>query len=157
MPCSASTDGLSAGAQPIGSSFESISERLSTSSGTNNNVSTTTTSATTTPGITSAHAVNRDEEMINWLKNLKLNDEAVQKVLIFLFMKLSGYIWILTTVIIMFQFVYEDLTHSDVLHLMTRDDLRRLGLKAGPELRVWKAILCEREDAEVSDKENNNQ
>jgi len=42
--------------------------------------------------------------------------------------------------IFQFQFVDEELTFSDVTSLMDRDDLRRLSLKAGPELRIWKAI-----------------
>ena len=38
----------------------------------------------------------------------------------------------------------EDLTLTDVLELMSRDDLKRLRLKAGPELRIYRAILQHR-------------
>ena len=48
------------------------------------------------------------------------------------------------------QFTREELTLIDVLQLMSKEDLRRLGLKAGPELRIWKAILDERRKAKVS-------
>eukprot|EP00095_Tigriopus_kingsejongensis_P009279 maker-scaffold2334_size17013-snap-gene-0.5 protein:Tk09279 transcript:maker-scaffold2334_size17013-snap-gene-0.5-mRNA-1 annotation:"mitogen-activated protein kinase kinase kinase 5" len=61
-----------------------------------------------------------DEELVDWLRNLDLNDGSVQR------------------------FVNEDLTYSDVMSLMSRDDLRRLGLRAGPELRIWKAIQTQR-------------
>jgi hypothetical protein len=42
------------------------------------------------------------------------------------------------------RIVAEEITLSDLLDLVTRDDLRRLGLKAGPELRIWRAILHHR-------------
>ncbi|XP_054721753.1 mitogen-activated protein kinase kinase kinase 15-like isoform X2 [Uloborus diversus] len=41
-------------------------------------------------------------------------------------------------------FVSEKFSKSDVLSLMTREDLRHLGLKRGMELRIWRAILSHR-------------
>ncbi|XP_059083691.1 mitogen-activated protein kinase kinase kinase 15-like isoform X4 [Tigriopus californicus] len=63
-----------------------------------------------------------DEELVRWLRELNLHEGSIQK------------------------FVQEELTYSDVIGLMSRDDLRRLGLKAGPELRIWQAIQCQRDD-----------
>jgi len=61
-----------------------------------------------------------DCQLVAWLGGLGLNQETIAK--------MTG----------------EDLTLSDVLELMSRDDLRRLGLKAGPELRIWRAVLQHR-------------
>merc|ERR1712227_1194836 len=61
-----------------------------------------------------------DQNLVSWLKDLAIDDRSVD------------------------VFVNEDLTLNDVLELMSRDDLKRLGLKAGPELRIWRAILRHR-------------
>ncbi|KAL1413956.1 hypothetical protein MTO96_007892 [Rhipicephalus appendiculatus] len=58
----------------------------------------------------------RDEELMNWLQDLGMDTECIER------------------------FAREQFTKEDVLHLMTREDLRRLGLRLGPELRIWKAI-----------------
>jgi len=63
-----------------------------------------------------------DPDLVNWLSVLGLSQGSVDRIL------------------------GEDLTLGDVLDLMTRDDLKRLGLKAGPELRVWRAILTHRKE-----------
>lgn len=61
-----------------------------------------------------------DDKLVSWLESFDLDDLSINK------------------------FVYEELAYNDVMNLMTRDDLRRLGLKAGPELRIWQQILLER-------------
>ncbi|XP_017889680.1 mitogen-activated protein kinase kinase kinase 15 isoform X2 [Ceratina calcarata] len=43
------------------------------------------------------------------------------------------------------RFVYEQYTLEDVLNHVTRDDIRRLNLRGGIELRIWQAILKHRE------------
>lgn len=65
--------------------------------------------------------VHRDEDLMHWLQDLGMDTECTER------------------------FAREQFTKEDVLHLMTRDDLRRLGLRLGPELRIWKAIQQHRE------------
>nr|XP_050027260.2 mitogen-activated protein kinase kinase kinase 15-like isoform X3 [Dermacentor andersoni] len=65
--------------------------------------------------------VHRDEDLMHWLQDLGMDTECMER------------------------FAREQFTKEDVLHLMTRDDLRRLGLRLGPELRIWKAIQQHRE------------
>ena len=62
----------------------------------------------------------KDPALVKWLQNLGLNTSSIDRI------------------------IGEDLTLSDVLDLMSRDDLKRLGLRAGPELRIWRAILQHR-------------
>jgi len=61
-----------------------------------------------------------DPRLVDWLRELGLNKESTDRIL------------------------GEELTLTDMLELMDREDLKRLGLKAGPELRVWRAILTHR-------------
>jgi len=61
-----------------------------------------------------------DEALIRWLGTLSMNNETIVKI------------------------TSEEITLPDLLEFMTRDDLRRLGLKAGPELRIWRAICLHR-------------
>jgi len=70
--------------------------------------------------LTDSVEANKDPALVKWLQNLGLNTSSIDRI------------------------IREDLTLSDVLDLMSRDDLKRLGLKAGPELRIWRAILQHR-------------
>ncbi|XP_028967642.1 mitogen-activated protein kinase kinase kinase 15 [Galendromus occidentalis] len=57
-----------------------------------------------------------DPEMVRWLENIGLDEASVMK------------------------FVQERFSMEDVLQLVDREDLKRLGLKLGYEVRVWTAI-----------------
>lgn len=61
-----------------------------------------------------------DEELVSWLESNGLDRRDIN------------------------LFVSEGYRLSDVLDLMERDDLRRLGLRGGSELRLWRAILGHR-------------
>ena len=61
-----------------------------------------------------------DGKLRQWLKELEIDEASIRK------------------------FADEELSLHDVLHLMTRDDLGRLNLKLGPELRIWDKIMKER-------------
>ena len=62
-----------------------------------------------------------DPKLVDWLTGLNLNSDSKDRI------------------------VAEDLSLTDMLELMSREDLKGLGLKAGPELRVWRAILTHRQ------------
>ena len=67
-----------------------------------------------------------DARLHQWLKDLDLDENSIEK------------------------FAAEDLTYQDVLTLMTREDLSKLNLKLGPELRIWNRITTERKKFESS-------
>ena len=67
-----------------------------------------------------------DARLHQWLKDLDLDENSIEK------------------------FAAEDLTYQDVLTLMTREDLSKLNLKLGPELRIWNRVLTERKKFESS-------
>ncbi|XP_020288969.1 mitogen-activated protein kinase kinase kinase 15 isoform X1 [Pseudomyrmex gracilis] len=69
------------------------------------------------------HVVSQsDTDLVNWLQNLQIDETSIDR------------------------FLYEEYTLEDVLHYVTRDDLRRLNLRGGVELRIWHAILKHREN-----------
>ncbi|XP_014206497.1 mitogen-activated protein kinase kinase kinase 15 isoform X2 [Copidosoma floridanum] len=60
-------------------------------------------------------------ELIRWLQNLNVDTETIGR------------------------FIEEEYSLEDVLDYVTREDLRRLNLKGGIELRIWRAILKHRD------------
>ncbi|XP_029659596.1 mitogen-activated protein kinase kinase kinase 15 isoform X3 [Formica exsecta] len=57
-----------------------------------------------------------DMALVDWLRNLQVDDISIDR------------------------FLYEEYTLEDILCHVTRDDLRRLNLRGGIELRIWQAI-----------------
>ncbi|XP_073978068.1 apoptotic signal-regulating kinase 1 isoform X2 [Rhodnius prolixus] len=65
---------------------------------------------------------NTDVNLVKWLQSLHLDQQSVDK------------------------FLMEEYCLDDILHYVSRDDLKRMNLRGGVELRVWKAILAWRRD-----------
>ncbi|KZC13059.1 Mitogen-activated protein kinase kinase kinase 15, partial [Dufourea novaeangliae] len=62
-----------------------------------------------------------DEALVEWLQNLQIDEMSIER------------------------FIYEQYTLEDILCHITRDDIRRLNLRGGTELRIWLAILKHRQ------------
>jgi len=62
----------------------------------------------------------RDPRLIEYLSELHLDRMSIEK------------------------FLQEEYTYDDVMHYVTREDIKNLKLKGGVELRVWKAIAKHR-------------
>lgn len=63
-----------------------------------------------------------DSRLANWIQGLGLHESA-QK-----------------------MFLAEGYTLDDVLYCITQDDLRRTGLRAGTQLKIWRAIVQHRSE-----------
>ncbi|CAH1404104.1 unnamed protein product [Nezara viridula] len=74
------------------------------------------------PQISVSSDTTPDNKLVNWLQSMNIEEQSINK------------------------FVAEEYTLNDVLHYMGRDDLRRLQLKGGVELRIWNAILAWRKE-----------
>ena len=61
-----------------------------------------------------------DAKLRQWLRDLDLDESSIRR------------------------FSEEDLTFHDCVTFLTREDLRSLKLKLGPELRIWDAIMKQR-------------
>ncbi|KAF6208098.1 hypothetical protein GE061_016548 [Apolygus lucorum] len=66
--------------------------------------------------------IDHDSKLIAWLKGLGVDELSIEK------------------------FLSEEYTLEDVLHYVSREDLRRISLRGGVELRIWKAILTWRRE-----------
>ncbi|KAI1294720.1 Mitogen-activated protein kinase kinase kinase 15 [Halotydeus destructor] len=74
----------------------------------------------TTPIIVLDKEVHDDPELVTWLEERSFDHEVVEK------------------------FTLEGYTKEDVISLISRDDIRRMNLKGGVELRLWREILAVR-------------
>ncbi|KAM4701882.1 mitogen-activated protein kinase kinase kinase 15 [Discoglossus pictus] len=73
---------------------------------------------------------NRDQELVEWLRQQGATEDIVE------------------------QFVEEGYTLYDVLHDVTKDDLRCLRLRGGPLCRIWKAISKYRKPNKIMNVDN---
>nr|XP_045590226.1 mitogen-activated protein kinase kinase kinase 15-like isoform X3 [Procambarus clarkii] len=64
---------------------------------------------------------NIDMELVRWLQSLSIDRDVIDK------------------------FLAEDYTKDDVLTWMTRDDLRRMRMRGGVELRIWRSVVQHRQ------------
>ncbi|XP_043517864.1 mitogen-activated protein kinase kinase kinase 15 isoform X5 [Frieseomelitta varia] len=62
-----------------------------------------------------------DQALIEWLQSLQIDEMSIDR------------------------FLYEQYTLDNILNHVTREDIRRLNLRGGTELRIWQAILKHRE------------
>ncbi|XP_063990230.1 mitogen-activated protein kinase kinase kinase 15 isoform X2 [Diachasmimorpha longicaudata] len=69
---------------------------------------------------------NADQRLVEWLQGLGVDDASIDR------------------------FIYEEYTLEDVLFHMSRDDLRKLNLRGGVELRIWMAITSHRQNNNFS-------
>ncbi|XP_076294931.1 apoptotic signal-regulating kinase 1 isoform X4 [Lasioglossum baleicum] len=61
-----------------------------------------------------------DDDLVCWLQNLHIDEASIERI------------------------TYEQYTLNDILNHVTHDDIRRLNLRGGIELRIWQAILSHR-------------
>ena len=64
-----------------------------------------------------------DQALVEWLQDLQIDEASIER------------------------FMYEQYTLDDVLCHVTRDDIRRLNLRGGIELRIWQVILKHRDSS----------
>ncbi|XP_019696307.1 mitogen-activated protein kinase kinase kinase 15 isoform X2 [Harpegnathos saltator] len=76
----------------------------------------------TTTDIRNSNNTHPDTALIDWLRNLQIDEASIDR------------------------FLYEEYVLEDILDHITRDDLRRLNLRGGIEIRIWQAILRHREN-----------
>ncbi|XP_044584193.1 mitogen-activated protein kinase kinase kinase 15 isoform X2 [Cotesia glomerata] len=63
---------------------------------------------------------NTDNKLVEWLQGLGIDDMSIERI------------------------IYEEYTLDDFLNSICRDDLRRIRLKGGIELKIWSAIMSHR-------------
>ncbi|XP_012283349.1 mitogen-activated protein kinase kinase kinase 15 isoform X2 [Orussus abietinus] len=66
-----------------------------------------------------------DIRLVEWLQGLGIDEASIDR------------------------FLYEEYSLEDILFHVTRDDLHRLGLRGGIELRIWKAVLQHRKENDI--------
>ncbi|XP_025267915.1 mitogen-activated protein kinase kinase kinase 15 isoform X2 [Camponotus floridanus] len=98
---------------------ENINRRTRQESGYNSSISPNMSQQSTSLTITDTQnntALHPNMALVDWLRDLQVDDTSIDK------------------------FLYEEYTLEDILYHVTRDDLRRLNLRGGIELRIWQAI-----------------
>ncbi|CAG5088317.1 Similar to MAP3K15: Mitogen-activated protein kinase kinase kinase 15 (Homo sapiens) [Cotesia congregata] len=63
---------------------------------------------------------NTDNKLVEWLQGLGIDDMSIERI------------------------IYEEYTLDDILNSISREDLRRIRLKGGIELKIWSAIMSHR-------------